>query len=217
MNRTSVIPRTGARVRFEKPNTPTYSNRTPNRTPAEREPNIEPSTARTEHAHAHEPNTAATLGGTRHTQNARVPRPRPSGSLTYNKQMNCPTCGKPTSGSGVGRPPLYDSVECRTEMSLRRRELAALEDELEEAKVRLREERWRPGREEFWAGTIRMIEARIAAERPRVVPAYRAESFSRTGVTSARQPECLSRETRSGSRTPMRSTSATRPPRGSAA
>lgn len=54
-NRTTPIPRTGVGVRFAGPDTPTYSNRTTNRTSFEREPDNEPDTAEPDTLHAHEP------------------------------------------------------------------------------------------------------------------------------------------------------------------
>ena len=56
-NRTNVIPRPGAGVRFGIPNTRACSNRTANLTPSEREPNSEPNTGEPNTAHAQEPNT----------------------------------------------------------------------------------------------------------------------------------------------------------------
>lgn len=56
-NRTPVVPRPGAGVRFGIPNTPACSNRTANLTPPEREPNSEPNRGEPNTPHAHEPNT----------------------------------------------------------------------------------------------------------------------------------------------------------------
>jgi hypothetical protein len=58
-------------------------------------------------------------------------------------------------------------------MAGRRRELAMPDDELDEARQRLHDERWRPGRGHYWTTTVRMIEAQIAAARPGVAPAFR--------------------------------------------
>jgi hypothetical protein len=82
--------------------------------------------------------------------------------------MNCPNSATPLQRGGLGRPPTYCSDDCRREMATRRRDLAALEDELAEARRRFRDERWRPGRDRFWTTTIRMIEAQIAAARERI-------------------------------------------------
>jgi hypothetical protein len=56
-NRTTEIPMPGVGVRFRKPDTPTYSNRTRNRTAREREPDNEPDKAQPDTRHAHEPDT----------------------------------------------------------------------------------------------------------------------------------------------------------------
>jgi hypothetical protein len=54
-NRTSAIPRPGASVRFEIPDTLACSNRTANRTPVEREPDSEPDRHEPDSLHEGEP------------------------------------------------------------------------------------------------------------------------------------------------------------------
>jgi hypothetical protein len=58
-------------------------------------------------------------------------------------------------------------------MAARRRELAALEAELADARERLLDDAWRPGRDAYWLTTIRMIEAQIERQRSGLAPALR--------------------------------------------
>src|SRR5689334_12872801 len=61
-NWTTAVPRTGVGVRFGRPDTPTYSNRTRNWTPSEREPDKRVDTGKPDTPHAHELDKGALSG-----------------------------------------------------------------------------------------------------------------------------------------------------------
>jgi hypothetical protein len=81
--------------------------------------------------------------------------------------------GEAADRLSIGRPPAYCSIECRREMARRRRDLGRLEAELVEARERLRDEAWRPGRTHFWTEQIKFLQGRIAEERQGVAPPLR--------------------------------------------
>jgi len=83
----------------------------------------------------------------------------------------CPSCGDSVPIATLGRPPTYCTVACRREMARRRRDLAAKEAELVEARQRAADG-YAPG-SYFWRGSARMLETQAAELRARVPEAMR--------------------------------------------
>lgn len=82
----------------------------------------------------------------------------------------CPVCGG-VAPLGFGRPKTYCSTVCRREMADRRRRLAELEAEIDEAHVRLRDG-YSPGAY-YWRATLARLTLQAAELRAQTVEALR--------------------------------------------